>query len=336
MVTRGFVALSSAQRANGTLRLWPSPYSDILIVLLSDTSVELVPHETREARRPSPRMWQPVRPEDAAKLTDSRLQLHHAAQFGAAAGISFLPAALNDSHTNLEWVPVLGGLFSRVIQARTPFRIGVRPVQLALLIVSEENKPIAEYQLHGRTITEARDWIRSQITLLGADGSRYTLNRHYEIPKHQVAIGESFDASDSSSFEQLAKWFGNGAALLTSLTRSTPTASEVRCWPHHFDIGTLIKVAPRRTIGVGLEPGDDYYDEPYFYVNMSPQPAASRTRSRPLWGNGTWHTYEWVGAVLRGSRLGAASSQERHIREFLDSAVSACRTLLSLNRTADI
>ena len=293
--------------------------------------MELVPQEKHETRRPSPRMWQPVRPEEAARLTDSRLQLHHAAQFGAAAGISFLQPLPDDSHTNLEWVPALGGLFSRVIPATTAFRVGVRPVKLALLIVTGENRPLAEYDLHGRTITEARDWIRSQIKLLGADASRYTLTRHYEIPRHDVAIGESFDASDRSRFEELAKWFANGAAMLGSLTRSKLGTSEVRCWPRYFDLGTLITVAPGRTIGVGMEPGDSYYDEPYFYVNMNPQPPASRTHSRPLWGNGAWHTREWVGAVLCGSRLGAASSQERQTREFLDSAIPACLALLTLD-----
>jgi hypothetical protein len=299
--------------------------------VLTGYIVELVPQETHETRRPSPRMWQPVRPEEAARLTDSRLQLHHAAQFGAAAGISFLPHLPDDSHTNLEWVPALDGLFSRVIPAPTAFRVGVRPVKLALVMVTEANRPIAEYQLHGRTITEARDWIRSQINALGADGSRYTLTRPYEIPRHDVAIGESFDASELSRFEELAKWFANGAVMLGSLTRSALAANEVRCWPHHFDMGTLIEVARGRSIGVGLEPGDHYYDEPYFYVNMNPQPAASRTQSRPLWGNGAWHTHEWVGAVLCGSWLGAASSQERQTREFLDSAVAACLALLTLD-----
>ena len=290
--------------------------------------MELIPHQTQQTRRPSPKLWQPVRPEEAAKLTDSRLQLQHAAQFGAAAGISFLPHLADDSHTNLEWVPALGGLFSRVIPARTPFRIGVRPVKLAVLMITDENRPIAEYRLHGRTIIETRDWIRSQIKLLGADGSHYTLTRDYEIPRHDVTYGEAFDASDSSHFEELAKWFANSAALLASVTRSSLVASELRCWPRDFDIATVIEIAPGRTIGVGLEAGDDYYDEPYFYVSMRPQPVASRIRSRPLWGAGTWHTLEWVGAVLPGSRLGAASSQERQIREFLDSALSACRTLL--------
>jgi len=301
------------------------------VCCLLDISVELVPQTAQETRRPSPRIWQPVRPEEAARVTDSRLQLHHAAQFAAAAGISFLQPLPDESQANLEWVPALGGLFSRVIPARTAFRVGVKPVKLGLLIASADNRPLAEYHLHGRTITEAKDWIRSQIKLLGADGSRYTLSRNYEIPRHDVAIGESFDASEPARFEELAKWLGNGAAILGSLTRSAMPASEVRCWPRHFNIATRIEVAPRRTLGVGLEPGDQYYDEPYFYVEMKPQPAASRIQSRPLWGSGVWHTKEWVGAVLCGSRLGAASSQERQTREFLDSAIVASLALLTLN-----
>jgi hypothetical protein len=293
--------------------------------------VELVPQSVHQTRRPSPRVWQPIRPEEATRLTDSRLQLHHAAQFAAAAGISYLEPLPDESHANLEWVPALGGLFSRVIPTRTAFRIGVKPVKLGVLIVSSENRPLAEYHLHGRTITEAKDWIRSQIKLLGVDASRYTLTRNYEIPRHDVAIGESFDASDPSRFEELAKWLGNAASMLASFTRSAMHARAIRCWPHHFDIATLIEVAHARTISVGLEPGDQYYDEPYFYVSMNPQPVASRIQSRPLWGSGTWHTRDWVGGVLCGSRLGAASSQEQQTREFLDSAVAASLALLTLN-----
>jgi hypothetical protein len=291
--------------------------------------VELIPQGAAETYRSSPRTWQPVRPEDAAKLSDCRLQLHHAAQFGAAAGISFLQPRPDGSHANLEWVPSLGGLFSRPVPAGRSFRIGARPTKLALLIVTADNKPIAEYKLHGRTITDATEWIRSQIKSLGADPMRYTLRRDYDIPAHQVAIGESFDASAPLRFEELSKWFANAATLLGSVVRKTRGASEVRCWPEHFDISTLIEVAADRTIGMGMEPGDDYYDEPYFYLSADPQPAASRAQSRPLWGKGIWHTNKWVGAVLPGSRFGAASAQERQVREFLDSAMAACRSLLA-------
>lgn len=291
--------------------------------------MELIPQAAADTYRSSPRTWQPIRPEDSAKLSDCRLQLHYAAQFGTAAGISFLEHRPDDSHANLEWVPALGGLFSRAIPTGRPFRIGARPSKLALLIVTEDNQPIVEYKLHGRTITDATQWIRSQIKSLGADPARYTLRRHYEIPAHPVALGESFDASAPTRFAELSKWFANAAVLLGSVVRKTRGASEVRCWPHHFDVATLIKVAPDRTIRIGMEPGDDYYDEPYFYLNTTPQSTASRAQSRPLWGEGIWHTNEWVGAVLPGSRFGAASAQERQVREFLDSATVACRALLT-------
>src|SRR6266576_6741175 len=144
-----------------------------------DTGVELVPQGGTDARRSPARTWQAVRPEAAAKLSDARLQFHHAAMFGTAAGISFLEPRPDDSQTNLEWVAALGALFSRVIPAKKSFRVGARPSNLALLIVSEANQPIEEYKLHGRTITDATDWVRSQIKTLGVDPTRYTLRRNF-------------------------------------------------------------------------------------------------------------------------------------------------------------
>jgi hypothetical protein len=289
--------------------------------------VELQPQRKYDAAFSPAKTWQPIRPEQSTQLTDARLQLHHAAQFASAAGISFLESRSDDRHTNLEWIPALAGLFSRPVPSRTPFRVGVKPADLSILIVTENDQPFAQYRLHGKTIVEASQWIRSRLAALGEDPARYSLMRHFEIPLHSVSMGDAFDASDKAHFEELSRWFADGASLLVSIARSIHEASEVRCWPHHFDMATLVQLTPDRTIGIGLEPGDDYYDEPYFYVNMDPEPAASQARSRPLWGRGTWHTRGWIGAVLPGSRLGAASEQERQAREFIDSAVSACRGL---------
>lgn len=161
------------------------------------------------------------------------------------------------------------------------------------------------------------------------DSSRFTLRRHYEIPPHPVDQGRTFDGSDGPAFDEVAKWFANGFTVLNDLAHRTPQSSEVRCWPHHFDIGTLIDAGTGRSIGVGLEPGDDYYNEPYFYVNMSPQPAAERVRSRSLAGGGAWHTTDWIGAVLPGSRLEKRPGQYSQVREFLDSAITTARQLVS-------
>jgi hypothetical protein len=106
-------------------------------------------------------------------------------------------------------------------------------------------------------------------------------------------------------------------------------ASEVRSWPHHFDIATLIVPAEGKSIGVGLEPGDQYYDEPYFYVNMYPLPQASSLPDS-LDGNGIWHTTEWIGAVLPASRIEPiASEQGQQVDRFLRSAVDTANRIVT-------
>ena len=92
-------------------------------------------------------------------------------------------------------------------------------------------------------------------------------------------------------------------------------------------IATLITLGGGRTCGAGLAPGDQYYDEPYFYVNAYPQPRAEQLTDA-LSGDGAWHAHEWVGAVLPGSRIaGDAATQRAQVQAFLDSALAACRRL---------
>jgi hypothetical protein len=180
--------------------------------------------------------------------------------------------------------------------------------------------------LHGRTVDDAASWIRERIVDSHADASRFTLSKHYSIPHHAVEDGGAFDASARASFEQLAAWFELAAAALARV-RAATEGSEIRCWPHHFDIATLVTVAPDRTVGAGLEPGDVYYDEPYFYVNMRPEPPRAALTA-PLAGGGVWHTHEWLGAVLPASRLGDTAAVRDQADAFLDSAVGACRALV--------
>jgi hypothetical protein len=276
--------------------------------------------------------WLPVNPVKARTLVDARLQLHHAAQFGASAGISLLPARADDSHTNLEWIPGLGALLSVPVRDPTPFRVGVRIADLALFVTDGANAVIASLALAGHTVDEGAAWLRTTLAGLGADASRYTLKRHFKIPTHAVAKGAPFLLPAGGELAELSRWFSNAATALEALVANTAGASEVRCWPHHFDIATLIDVAPGKTIGVGLEPGDGYYAEPYFYVNLRPAPSAAAVSAARLGGGGHWHTSEWVGAVLPGSRLSSdTAAQAAQAGEFIESAVAACRTVLAVS-----
>ena len=267
-----------------------------------------------------------IDPALAQSLTDARLQLHHAAQLATASGISYLPAQPDDSHTNLEWLADLRALAARVIPAPQPFRVAVQPADLSISILDADGKIVASSLLNGLTMDDAADWLRLRIAERGGDGDALTLKRHYEIPKHAVDEGGTFDTRNARAFAQLDAWYSAAAQAMERI-RESNNGAEVRCWPHHFDIATLISVGNGRTIGVGMEPGDQYYGEPYFYVNMTPSPKRDAATA-PLAGEGSWHTDEWVGAVLPGSRVADAEKAAEQINAFLDSAIAACRALL--------
>jgi hypothetical protein len=98
-------------------------------------------------------------------------------------------------------------------------------------------------------------------------------------------------------------------------------APPVRCWPHHFDLDTLVTVAPGRTTGVGFAPGDDSYDEPYFYVSIYPAPDVGRLPVLPSIGH--WHTKNFTAAVATAQRILQADDPGADVAAFLRAATDA-------------
>ena len=278
---------------------------------------------------PEEAAWRPLRPDIARNSTDARLQLHHAAQLVSAIGISYLPPQPDDSHTNLEWLATISSLASHAVSGPSPIRLAVRPHPFALLLLDAGGQR-ATLPLHGCTVAEAANWVRQQLAAQGVDATAYTLAKHFTIPPHAVAESAPFDATDANAFDELGAWYANAALVLDAVVAQTPNASAVRCWPHHFDLATLIEIAPgngsRKTISLGMEPGDSYYAEPYFYASMYPSPAADEQRGA-LDGGGMWHTREWIGAVLPASRVGR-DGQRAQLDAFVASAIRECTVLL--------
>jgi hypothetical protein len=273
--------------------------------------------------------WQPTDPRRASSLSDTRLQLHHAAQFATALGISYLRKQPDDSHTNLGWNHGLGALVSREVEGKAGvLALGVRVEDLTLLVIRDK-RAIEEVPLNGATNASATAVIRRVLASERLDPDRFTLARHYDLPMHAVASGSAYDVYNDVAFRELAVWLGNASIELERVACTVTGASDVRLWPHHFDIATLVAVGAGGSTGAGLVLGDSYYDEPYFYVNVHPQPSIAQLTD-PLSGGGTWHTREWIGAVLPGSRVvGGAVAQQAQAREYLDVSLAACRKLIT-------
>ncbi|WP_218082484.1 hypothetical protein [Anthocerotibacter panamensis] len=265
--------------------------------------------------------WQTTDP--AVALTAARYQLHAAGQLVTAVGYSLLAPEADDSHTSLVWD---GAYFSgRLILAAVPFRAGLEPITLTLLLLDEAGKTLASLPLVDRTLAEGLAWLKQAITQLAGTGARVALG---ECPPallgHALAEGVPFIGVKPPVRQELVRYFTNTDLLLQAIAT---TGSPVLVWPHNFDIAVLISLdGGAKTIGVGLSPGDTSYNQPYWYITAWPYPPPPLPI---LAGQGFWHTEGWVGAVLTASQLACEPfQQEEQVRSFIDSAVGAAKSLL--------
>ena len=127
----------------------------------------------------------------------------------------------------------------------------------------------------------------------------------HELPAHALAEGGRFGGAEPAHAAELARWFGNLARLLHTLTAGR-AASPVRVWSHHFDMDSVLALGGERTLGLGFSPGDDTFAEPCLYALPTPYP--DEHALKPLPAPMEWVTDGWVGAVLRGSGVARLES----------------------------
>ncbi len=261
-------------------------------------------------------------------LSRARIELHWATQLVSAVGTSMLPAQPDFSHTNLGWDSTLGVLAGR--------HVGAESLQAALvfdgleLVIVDGAREGASLRLAGRTLGQALAWLGRE---LAGDEAALALPVH-DMPAHPVRDGGVFSDDDAAARTELGAWFAQAFASIGELAAGEVGSAAVRCWPHHFDVASLITLdagadaEEARTIGVGFSPGDGSYDQPYFYVTPWPYPEADDLPS--LAGGAHWHTEGWIGAVLTAEQVISvpADAQQRAIRQALEGGVAACRMLL--------
>jgi hypothetical protein len=261
--------------------------------------------------------WRTLGAFDAARLTAARLQAHRATQWLARAARAYIPARPEDAHTNLGWDDAFGGLLTHPLPDGA--MLGLRVADLALAVLGAAGTDT--FALAHRRDTEVRDWLGRLAQQRGLDATKLDDALPYEPPS---IPGDAYVA-DGPALDELAAWFANGhaavAAIRAQIAARGLEAPPVRCWPHHFDMDTLVTVAPGRTTGIGFEPGDGYYGEPYFYVSIYPVPVAATLPTLPAVGH--WHTDRFTAAIATASRIVVAKDQEAAVEEFLRVASGA-------------
>lgn len=263
-----------------------------------------------------------------ADLVRARLELHHAAQLLSAFGQTLLAPRADDSHRSMAW---RGSAFvSGRTEDEAALRASLTPAGLTLALLSGGDT-LGARSLVGLTPDEAHAWLEAELHSALERPELVLGLPEYDLPP-RLAQGP-FEGSPGALAE-LAAWYADAAGQLETLVSAEPRATPVRCWPHHFDIATLVVLDPEigpgegRSVGVGLSPGDGGIAEPYWYVTPYPYPEDPELPDLP---GGYWNTEGWFGAVLPGSAVtgaGAAEEQQRLTADFVSTAVSAGKDLL--------
>ena len=268
-------------------------------------------------------------------LVKARSLAHHAAQWPTKAARANLAAVPDDSHSSLVWGAGLAAFLSQPLATKNgAIRIGVGIADLRLMIV-RGSAAGASFALDGRSNAEAGTWIDAALRAEGLAPAS-VVKLPYEVPDHAVARGAQYGASgEAAALAELARWFGAAAEALDDVSARfrdlRPGPSPVLCWPHHFDIATVIELGAgqgesARSVGIGLSPGDEFYAQPYWYVSPSPKLDAASLPKAPL--SGHWHTQGFLAAVATGADTLKLGDRRRELVAFIIEAVEIGRARL--------
>ena len=271
--------------------------------------------------------WQQLQMGDKAAIAAALRQAHTASQWQARAGWGLIEARPDDSHYNLGWNADLKAFSTNELPDGS--RLALRIADLTLMII-KQGASAATLSLHGLTDAGIRDWLGEQLAAAGLDAAKLDEALPYDMPGGARGADEAYDAeSTKEALGELSNWFANADMVLSQVVADysgpAPGPSAVRCWPHFFDIATLIALDEdgaenKRTIGVGMSPGDDNFDEPYFYISLWPVPDQSALTELPAIGH--WRSEGFSGAVAAAESILASANQGSDMAEFLREAVT--------------
>jgi hypothetical protein len=277
--------------------------------------------------------WRPLRGVDAGRLREARLEAHHAVQWLARTARAFVPPRPDDSHTNLGWDDALDGFTTHALAGDV--RLGLRITHLTLVLTGACARQ--SFALDGRADADARRWLGEQLGVRGLDARALDTKAPYEILDHPVTRGAAYGVSGSAdALADLTAWFANANASLDQVRDRMSTrglaSSPVRTWPHHFDMASLTlleggSAEHARSVNAGFSPGDEHYQEPYFYVSLHPYPDDAKLPPLPAVGH--WHTRGFTAAIAPASRIVEAKDHQTAAEAFLAAAVDAVVTALS-------
>ncbi len=248
--------------------------------------------------------------------------LHRAAQYIAAAGISYLPKESDDSHTTLTWEVPNDAMVGRPIPSANGIAFALNLPDFALECRSTAGKVLDTLPLQGATHADAVGWLKRMIAQQGGDPERYQFSFHYELDLHEDR--GPFPAPEKAELMRLAVLRKTAHQAMDAVLADFTDKDPVRIWPHHFDSGALITLArgtngaATSTIGIGLAIPDGMVPAHYLYASPWKANGDALPKELPALTNGLWKQGDWNGALLEADGLSMDAT-----RTFFQEAIAA-------------
>jgi len=160
---------------------------------------------------------------------------------------------------NLGWSIDAGALTGHPAADDPSYQAAIRVADLTVLLLDSGGRTANTFRLSGTNLHEGYEWLASAIeSFTGKPLSSALAPPPFELPFHAVAADGTISGDPKEAFEELSRWYSNADKVLSRVSGERENSSDVRCWPHHFDIATLIQIDPyespeqARSIGVGM------------------------------------------------------------------------------------
>lgn len=262
------------------------------------------------------------------ELVRTREQLHQASQLVSAVPRSFLNYDVSDSNASLIWDSDHRVLVSEKIRIDgSAYQSGLIIRDFSLILIKDD-RVLNKLSLEGKSYQQGNEWLAAALQKCAFESDKLSLKLPYVIPIYETISGKPFCSGKTEVLLQFEKLFDNANRTFHAFLNDFENASEVRCWPHHFDLGSLLAISIddegnlKKSVGIGMSPGDEMISQPYYYVNSWPSPSKEVILDKTLLGKGQWHQDGWIGSKLLFQDFRGSANIEDQVIDYLKSSTT--------------
>lgn len=267
-------------------------------------------------------------------LKTTRLQIHEAIQLLAMVGRSLLNdlGARHNENEALEWLNHNQLLAGKNIGASLNCRLAFSIQNFELHLLGSDEESIVKFKLANKSLKETLEWLKIQLEPVLDEPFELIPNLPY--PLAQAEKNVVFASPNKNNLQYFSDFFSNSNLLLDALAKAISESSIITCLPQSFDLMSLISLSKNKqgkitkSSSMGFSPGDVYYQEPYFYLNLFPKPDFQFGQLPQLNNQAFWHTKDWFGAVLFLSRI--AEEKEKQLAKSLNFFIDNLQLITNL------